>query len=141
MELESGYGDKIMNKYEILLVDDDPRILWMVSEFLEDEGYHITSKSSGETAIEALGTRDFDLVITDLKMGKTGGIAVLKEAKKVSSETMVIIFTGWPIDPLQLGADDYVRKPCGLGQLSRTVARCLERLEGKRKGERFGPMS
>jgi DNA-binding response OmpR family regulator len=129
-----------MNRYEILLVDDDPGILSMVSDALEYEGYQVTSKSSGEAAVKALDTKDFDLVVTDLKMGKTDGIAVLKEAKKVSPETMVIMHTGWPIDALQLGADDYILKPCGLDQLSKVVASCLERLEGKCRGGHLSPI-
>ncbi len=129
-----------MKKHEILLVDDDPQVLSMVSKVLRSEGYQITSKSSGEAAIEALDVKDFDLVITDFKMGERGGIAVLNEAKKVNPETMVIMYTGWPIDPLQLGADGYIPKPCGLNQLREVVAGCLERLGGNRRGERFGRM-
>lgn len=71
-------------------------------------------------------------------MGKTDGIAVLKEAKKINPETMVIIFTGSAVDPLQLGAEDYILKPCESDQLRKRVARCLERLEGKRSGGRLG---
>ena len=126
-----------MNKYKILLVDDDPWLLRMMNQTLQDEGYQVTSKSSGEVAIEALGARDFDLVITDFKMGKTDGIAVLKEAKKVNPETMVIMYTGWPIDPIELGADDYISKPCGLDELRKGVASCLEKLESKRRGGRL----
>jgi signal transduction histidine kinase len=101
---------------------------------LEDKGYQLTTATSSETAIEALHIKDFDLVITDL-------LDILKKAKDVSPEMMVIILTSnykvsLVIKALQLDADDYIIKPITLIELWHRVAHCLEKLELKRRNSR-----
>jgi len=131
-----------MSKHEILLVDDDPQILSVVSRVLEDKGYQITEESSGEAAVQALRSKDFDLVITDLDMYETDGFTVLKKAKEQNPETMVILFTGGRqvtsfLHALQLGFDDYIIKPSRLDELLKRVANCFERLDLKRNNARL----
>ncbi|NIS83018.1 MAG: response regulator, partial [Anaerolineales bacterium] len=126
-----------MGKYKILLVDDDPQVLEVVGQVLEDQGYQIIEESSGEAAVETLAEEDFDLVITDLNMYETDGFTVLEKAKAQNPETMVILFTGsdhvtLPTFARSLGFDDYLLKPFGLYELSEKVANCLERLEDNR---------
>lgn len=118
--------------YNILLVDDDPHMLDVTHEILADEGYHITTATSGEAAIEALKTRDFDLVITDLNMGQINGISVLQEAKDSKPEIMVIITTAcsdaaYVIEALRLNANDYILKPFKLDDLLHRVSLCFEK--------------
>ncbi len=118
--------------YNILLVDDDPHMLDVTHEILADEGYHITTAMSGEAAIEALNTKDFDLVITDLNMGQVNGISVLKKAKELKPETMVIITTAssdvaYTIEALRLNANDYILKPFKLIDLLHRVSLCFEK--------------
>lgn len=123
-----------MRKYEILLVDDDLNILTVIASALEDKGYQVTTASSGEVAIEALSIKDFDLVITDLNMHETDGIAVLKKTKDLNPVCGVMILTGnrdvtFAIEALRVGADDYMLKPCNLSELWERVAKCLESSE------------
>lgn len=123
-----------MKKYEILLVDDDSNILTVVASALEHRGYLVTTASSGEAAIDALGMKDFDLVITDLNMPETDGIAVVKKAKELNRDYGVMILTGSGDvtlinEALRVGADDYMLKPCKLSELWRRVENCLERPE------------
>ncbi len=123
-----------MRKYEILLVDDDLNVLTVIASALEDKGYQVTTASSGEVAIEALSIKDFDLVITDLNMHETDGIAVLKKTKELNPVCGVMILTGnrdraFAIEALRVGADDYMLKPCNLSELWERVAKCLERSE------------
>ena len=80
-----------MEKYNLLLVDDDPFILEGIGEDLESNGYQVTCASSGESAIQLLESTHFDLVITDLIMGRTNGIQVLEKAKGLDSDIQVII--------------------------------------------------
>ena len=125
-----------MGSHEILLVDDDPDILRVVGQILEDIGYQITMESSGESAVEVLSTRRFDLVITDLDMCPTDGFAVLREAKGQNPEVMVILFTGDQVassHALSLGFDDCMSKPCRMDALLTRVADCLERSEQKHR--------
>jgi signal transduction histidine kinase len=128
-------------KYKLLLVDDNPSILNAIGVALSDQGYCVKTSSSAEAAVEAMNTEDYDLVITDLNLGCANGIAILRKAKELNPKTMVIILTGnadvtFAIDALRLGADDYMLKPCDLDVLLRRVAKCLERLELKRRDER-----
>lgn len=121
-----------MKEYQILLVDDDPNILTVIGYALKDKGYQVKTAASGEVAIEALSIKDFDLVITDLNMHETDGIAVLKKAKELNSDCGVMILTGsldltLAIEALRVGADDYMLKPCNLSELWERVAKYLER--------------
>ena len=127
-----------MRKHEILLVDDDPFILKAIGSALEDKGYQVSTAAAGEEAIEIMAEKAFDLVITDLIMGSIDGIDVLKKAKKIDAEMMVMVLTGFgdmnsAIDALRLGADDYMLKPCELEEIYFRVSSCLEKLEFKRK--------
>ena len=119
-------------KHNILLVDDDPHMLDVTYEILTDEGYHVQRATSGETAIEALQTKDFDLVITDLNMGQINGISVLKKAKELKPEVMVIITTAcsdavYVIEALRFDANDYILKPFKLDDLLHRVSLCLKK--------------
>jgi len=123
-----------MRKRKILLVDDDPNILTVIACALEHQGYRVTKASGGEAAIDALRSKAFDLVITDLNMPETDGIAVVKKAKELNRDRSVMILTGSRnaaliTEALRVGADDYVLKPCKLTELWRRVDNCLERSE------------
>jgi DNA-binding NtrC family response regulator len=82
-------------KYNLLLVDDDPFILEGIGEDLERHGYHVTRVNSGDRAVELLERTNFDLVITDLVMEHTDGIQVLKKTKEIDANIMVIVLTGF----------------------------------------------
>ena len=119
-------------KNTILLVEDNPNLLYLTYEILEYENYHVTTAINGEAAIKALSENDFDLVITDLNLGQVNGISVLKKAKELNPETMVIIMTGSvdvqsAIEALRLNADDYLLKPFNLHDLLRCVSHCLNK--------------
>jgi len=127
-----------MRKYSILLVDDDPIITAGTGGDLEGIGYEVATADCGEKAIELLHECSFDLVITDLVMAPIDGIGVLKKAKELNPEMMVIILTGFgdmssAIDALRLDADDYMLKPCEPREMYFRISRCLEKLELKRK--------
>ncbi len=123
-----------MNKYKILLVDDDPLVLKLIGQQLESEGYKVTRAESGEKAIKVLEKDTFELVITDLVMEEINGFKIVKRAKELCPETQVIILTGYKetdfvIDALRLGVDDYMLKPCDEEDLLFRVKRTLENWE------------
>ena len=125
MDVKSEHSNK-----SILVVDDDPHIVELNYDILASEGYKITKSMSGERAIKELERRKFDLVVTDLNMGKISGISVLKRAKELHPETKVIITTGnmdihYAIDALRLHADDYLLKPFDISELLDRVSQCL----------------
>ena len=127
-----------MKKYEILLVDDDPVILKGVKKNLNKQGWYVATAENGEEALDMLEGNGFDLVITDLAMDEIDGIEVLRRAKQLNPDSMVIIFTGYAdmksaVDSLRLGADDYMIKPCEPEEIFFRVENCLNKLELKKK--------
>ena len=70
-----------MEKHEILLVDDDPNILEVTGWALKDQGYQVTPATGGETALELLNAKHFDLVMTDLNLGEGDGLAILRASQ------------------------------------------------------------
>ncbi|RJQ50461.1 MAG: hybrid sensor histidine kinase/response regulator [Desulfobacteraceae bacterium] len=126
-----------MRQYEILLVDDEASILRMVGTALKLWGYEVTTALNGVEAIEALEQERFDLVITDLHMGEPDGIEVLKKAKELAPRSMVIVLTGdhdvnTAVNAFRCGADDYLLKPCSLGEMAKRISHCLEAAEMER---------
>ena len=127
-----------MKAHKLLLVDDDPFILEGIGEDLERNGYHVTRASNGETAVELLESKQFDLVITDLVMDSTDGIQVLKKAKELNADVQVIILTGFgdiesAIEALRSQADDFLLKPCESQEMLFRVKNCIEKQELTRK--------
>ena len=127
-----------MNKYNLLLVDDDPFILEGIGDALESYGYQVARASSGEMAVDLIESMDFDLIITDLIMESTDGIQVLQKAKELNSEIQVIILTGYgdldsAIKAMRNQADDFLLKPCESQEMIFRVKNCLEKQEMTRK--------
>ena len=127
-----------MRKHSILLVDDDPLITKGTGGDLREKGYEVTTAESGEKAIELLENATFDLVMTDLIMDPIDGMGVLKRAKEINPETMVIILAGFAdmasaIEALRSDADDYMLKPCEPEEMYFRISKCLEKMELKRK--------
>lgn len=125
-----------MEKKAILLVDDEPIILEILSRDLSSESneYEIGTASNGEEAIAQLSSRFWNLVITDLIMPGIDGFEVLKAAKQINPLTMVIILTGYAdldaaISALRLGADDFLQKPCDTEELLFRMANCFVKQE------------
>ena len=123
---------------DILLVDDNPNILAIMSACLEKKGSSITKASDGRAGLEAIKKNSYDLVITDLKMPGANGFAILKEAKIVNPDTIVIIASGnqqfeSAIEALHLGADGYLLKPFGPDELYVRINQCFKKVEQKKK--------
>lgn len=123
-----------MGKYSILLVDDDPFILEGIGADLENQGFKITKAGGGDQALELLANTGFDLVMTDLVMENIDGIQVLKKAKELQPDIMVIIITGYgnlksAIEAMRHEADDYLLKPCESAEMLYRINRCLDKAE------------
>ncbi|EKD38775.1 MAG: response regulator receiver protein [uncultured bacterium] len=121
-----------MSNKSILLVDDEEIILVSVGWVLGKHGFAVTTATSGQEAIDILRARRYDLVITDLVMAQVDGIAVLKLAKNLYPDIGVIILTGHgdvgsAVRTLQLGADDYLQKPCDIDELINKANRSFEK--------------
>lgn len=118
----------------ILVVDDEKDICRALEFLLTSEGYSVTTALSGEEAMELLKKQDFDVVLTDLKMGKVDGIGVLEEAKRINAETAVVLMTAYAsvesaVDAMKKGASDYIVKPFINEEIRLTVRRLLEQMQ------------
>jgi two-component system response regulator PilR (NtrC family) len=116
----------------VLVVDDEQSMRELLGIMLKQVGYAVTLADGGEAAVQALKTDAFDLVITDLRMRKVDGLAVLRAAKEHSPRTVVLVVTAFAstetaVEAMKLGAYDYVTKPFKLDELRLTIANALER--------------
>jgi len=116
----------------LLVVDDDPVTIDLLKEVLSTEGYEVSTALSGEEAITHGTDNFFDLIITDVRMGKKDGMEVLRFFKKNAPDTTVIMITAFgsietAIEAIREGAYDYISKPFKLEEIKFTVQRALER--------------
>ena len=120
-----------MKQPQILLADDDVVLAEMLTEYLQGEGFEITLVHNGEDALTASKSPK-DMIILDIMMPKMDGLEVLKAVRQTDNETPVIMLTarGDDIDRilgLELGADDYMPKPCNPRELLARVKAILRR--------------
>ena len=118
-------------KPKILIIDDEPDICKALRYLLEHEEYSVTCAYSGEEGIEAFRKDWFDVVLTDLKMGRVDGMAVLEKIKETSPEMPVIIMTAFgsiesAVEAMKLGAADYIIKPFLNEEIKLTIGRIIE---------------
>jgi two-component system, NtrC family, response regulator AlgB len=118
-------------KGSILLVDDEPNILKTVKIGLESSGFEVTAFMNPLQAVEALRFRLFDLAFFDLKMQPIDGMELLKQTRRLSPETSVVIMTAHgsvdsAVEAMKLGAQDYLQKPFEFSELQHVVERVYE---------------
>jgi sigma-B regulation protein RsbU (phosphoserine phosphatase) len=120
----------------ILIVDDDPNILFLLSEVLSRQNYEITKATDGSEAIQFLEKQSFDLVISDLHMKIVGGIEVLRTVKELHNNTEVLILTGYgtvnsAVKAMKSGAYEYLTKPLNIEELRLKVNQALNHRDMK----------
>nr|BCX00051.1 MAG: acetoacetate metabolism regulatory protein AtoC [Bacteroidota bacterium] len=116
----------------ILIAEDDPQVRIPLQQFLENQGYWVEAVETGEDAIEHIASGRYDLVITDLRMGETGGLEVLEYARRQPLPPEVIVVTryatvGTAVNAMRLGAFDYLVKPIRHEELLLLVEKALEK--------------
>ncbi|MBL7178151.1 MAG: sigma-54-dependent Fis family transcriptional regulator [Desulfobacteraceae bacterium] len=110
----------------ILVVDDDRSMREFLEILLTKAQYQVSLAASGEEAFQILDENTFDLVITDIRMKDINGIDVLKKAKKVSPETMVVMISAFAtaetaVEAMKEGAYDYIPKPFKVGEFKKII--------------------
>jgi DNA-binding NtrC family response regulator len=114
----------------ILVVEDEEIARKNLEHILRKEGYEVVSASSGNKAIELLRTTTFDLVLTDLKMERVDGLAVLAKSRELQPYAEVILVTGYAtvdsaVEAMREGAYSYVAKPYKIDQLRKVVSEAI----------------
>lgn len=115
----------------VLIVDDEPQITRVLRTSLSAQGYEIRVANDGETALEI--ARDFvpDLVITDLAMPRMNGVELCRNLRRISQVPIIVLSVRGEerskIEALDSGADDYITKPVGTGELLARMRAALRR--------------
>ncbi|MGH7819955.1 MAG: response regulator, partial [Candidatus Binatia bacterium] len=100
----------------ILLADDEDAIRESLAQVLAEEGYDVDTAADGDLALAALDKAEYDVVITDLRMPGADGLAVLRRARDLAPQTLVLLITAYAsietaVEALRQGAHDYILKP------------------------------
>ena len=117
----------------ILIVDDELSIREFLEILLAEEGYTVTTASSGAEAMEKIAAQDFHMVISDIQMPKLSGIEVLKKVKETSPSTEVIMITAYAsaesaVEALKCGAYDYIIKPFKVDEIKLILQKAFEKI-------------
>lgn len=120
-----------MIETKILLVDDETVFTDNMSKLLSSRGYRVTAVNSGDAAICELERDEFSVVVLDFRMPGMDGLGVLSEIKRLGLPAQIVILTGHgSIDSareaLELGAFDYLTKPCEIDELVARVESARE---------------
>ena len=131
---------------QVLLIDDDVELLDMLAEYLKQEGFGVKIVHDGETgAAEAL-TGNYAIVVLDVMMPRLNGLETLKRIR-AKSQLPILMLTARGDDTdrivgLELGADDYVPKPCTPRELTARIRAILRRMRaGPEEADRSASMS
>ena len=120
------------NKESILIIDDDKEVLKILKTIVVKMGFKVSAVTDSMVGLKILKDENPDLLITDLMMQPMDGISVLKEAKIINKEIMVLILTGQPtvktaVDAMKQGALDYIQKPINIDQFNLAINKAIER--------------
>jgi DNA-binding NtrC family response regulator len=117
-----------MKKLSILLVDDEAIVSKRLKPALEKNGYDVQTHQSGAQALASINEKDFDIVITDMRIDEMTGLQMLEAARKKSRNTKVILITGYATmelahEALIKGAFEVIAKPFEPEELRKAIAR------------------
>jgi len=120
-----------MKKKKALVIDDEQIVLDSVSKILTDEQYDVDSSLSGREGLNQAIGKEYDIVLTDIRMPDIGGMKVLRDIKRAKPSLPVVMITGYAsvksaVQAMKLGAADYIEKPFTPDQLLKSVISALE---------------
>ncbi|HET7343116.1 MAG TPA: sigma-54 dependent transcriptional regulator [Methylomirabilota bacterium] len=118
----------------ILVVDDEPKLGRLIVEMLEGAGHEVARASGGREALQRVAAGELDVVLTDLRMPDIDGMMVLRETRRLSPHTDVVIMTAYAtaqnaVEAMKEGAVDYLQKPFTPDELRLAVHKALARQE------------
>jgi DNA-binding NtrC family response regulator len=118
-------------KGSVLVADDEEGVRESLLAVLREEGYEVAGTADGAEALRLLDTREFDLVISDLRMPGADGMRVLQHAREVAPQTLVLLMTAHAtvdtaVEALRRGAQDYMVKPVIFDDVLHKVEYLLE---------------
>ena len=116
--------------HQILIVEDNPNMSCLLSDVLDFFDYKTVGAQDGEEALKILGEESFDMVITDLRMPKMGGIDLLRTIKEKFPHLPVVVITGYDNDSYRSDAsaahaDGFLCKPFRVDQIKELLKKHL----------------
>lgn len=122
---------KEQTKPRILLVDDEPDIIQLLSQILSSEGYDILTAPDGDRAVEILDRERVDATLLDILMPNRNGMSVLRHIRDHHPTIKTIMLTGYidlqyAMEAKKMGAVDYISKPYKLETILSTLERALK---------------
>ena len=115
---------------QILIVDDEPIVCERLKAFLESDGHGVETIVDPAKAMHRLETKEFDIVISDIRMGEVDGIQVMEKVFQNSAHTKVIMITGYATlelarEALTKGAFDFIAKPFKMKEIRGTIKKAV----------------
>jgi len=127
----------------VLLADDDIELSGMLAEYLEREGFSVTAVHDGESAARLAAGGAYQIVVLDVMMPRIDGVEALRRIRQASRVPVIMLTArGDDVDRiigLELGADDYVAKPCTPRELAARLRAILRRMQPH--AENAGPLT
>ena len=125
--------------HHILIIDDDRELCSLLGDFLQLEGFDVSAVHDGAEAVELCKGREFDAIVLDVMLPRIQGFDVLRKLREFSA-TPVIMLTARGEDTdrivgLEMGADDYLPKPCNPRELAARLRAILRRTDSARSPE------
>jgi DNA-binding NtrC family response regulator len=120
-----------MERFRILVVDDELLIRDLLYDFFITEGWDIVVAENGQKAIDYLRNQKFDIVLTDIRMPDVSGLDLTDRIRALYGDLPIVIMTGYPsletaVAALRHKVDDYIIKPFNINQLYRTIKKTVE---------------
>lgn len=121
------------SKATILVVDDEEHIRKLIQRILEDAGYNVVTASNGYEALDKVSSSDVSLVLLDIRMPDIDGFHTLELIREKSDIPVIMVTAIGEVsslsNALNLGADDYIKKPFRSGELLARIAAKLRRVK------------
>jgi DNA-binding NtrC family response regulator len=119
---------------EILILDDEPMVGLRLKPALGKEGYRVEVYTAPKEAVARLEEKNFDIVVTDIRMEELDGLQVLENVLKRSPRTKVIMITGYATlemahESIKKGAFDFIAKPFRIGKIREAILKAAQTLE------------
>jgi len=120
----------------ILILDDEPIVSKRLRPSLEKKGYEVETFTASADALKRVRERQFDIVVTDLKMEGVDGMQFLTEVKSLYPDTEVIVITGFATmatakESFNKGVFDFLAKPFKLGEIAEVIAKAEAKIKKK----------
>jgi two-component system response regulator HydG len=127
---------------KILVADDEPKLGNVVTQMLQLDGHEVLRVGGGQEALNGLASGKFDVVVTDLRMPGTDGLAVLRAARGMAAAPEVIVMTAYgstesAVEAMKAGAADYLLKPFSMDELRLRVGRLAAQRNAETRSQRL----